>query len=172
MDACRRHSSGRTTSPGSDSEPHTDDRRKLQALDPTSHSDRAGSQRQQPSSGLDRSRRSGTGQPRDRARMTPDTTNNSETLRQIAIKATDEGATKRIDRGNSTQTGADRVGSPLERPGLSSSTRGTDSISRLNNQQHQVLPHRGLHWISEDETTVKTPHLKPDPPTPSSDPTP
>jgi hypothetical protein len=85
---CRRHFSGRTTDPGSDSKPHTDDRRKLQALDPTSHSDRAGSQRQQPSSGLDRSRRSGTGQPRDWARMTPDTTNNSETLRQIAIKAT------------------------------------------------------------------------------------
>ncbi|MDT7813667.1 MAG: hypothetical protein QOJ42_3583 [Acidobacteriaceae bacterium] len=88
MDACRRHSSGRTSDLGSDSKPHTDDRRKLQALDPTSHSDRAGSQRQQPSSGLDRSRRSGTGQSRDWARMTPDTTNNSETSRQIAIKAT------------------------------------------------------------------------------------
>jgi hypothetical protein len=37
---------------------------------------------------LHRSRRSGTGRPRDWARMTPDTTNNSETLRQIAIKAT------------------------------------------------------------------------------------
>jgi hypothetical protein len=61
--------------------------RKLQDLDPTSHSDRAGSQRQQPSSGLDHSCRSGTGQPRDWARMTPDTTNNSETLRQIAIKS-------------------------------------------------------------------------------------
>src|SRR5258705_12197023 len=50
------------------------------------------------------------------------------------------GATKRIDRGNSTQTGADRVGSALDGPGLSSRTRGTDSISRLSNQQHQDLP--------------------------------
>src|SRR5271163_89265 len=40
------------------------------------------------SSGRDRRRRSSTGQPRDWARMTPDTTNNSETLRQIAVKAT------------------------------------------------------------------------------------
>jgi hypothetical protein len=39
MDTCRRNSSGRTTGPRSDSEPHTNDRRKLQALDPTSYSD-------------------------------------------------------------------------------------------------------------------------------------
>jgi transposase len=39
-----------------------------------------------------------------------------------------------------TQTGTNRVGSTLDGPGLSSSTRGTDSISRLSNQQHQVLP--------------------------------
>jgi hypothetical protein len=44
--------------------------------------------KQQPSSGLDRSRRRGMGQPRDWAGMTPNTTNNSETSRQIAIKAT------------------------------------------------------------------------------------
>src|SRR5260370_370817 len=36
----------------------------------------------------DRGRRSGAGQPGDRARLEPYTPNNSETLRQIALKAT------------------------------------------------------------------------------------
>jgi hypothetical protein len=41
-----------------------------------------------PSPGLDLSRRSGEGQPRHWAQLEPDTPNNSETLRQITIKAT------------------------------------------------------------------------------------
>jgi hypothetical protein len=32
------------------------------------------------------------------------------------------------------------VGSALDGPELSSSTRGSDGISKLRNQQHQVLP--------------------------------
>jgi hypothetical protein len=74
--------------------------------------------------------------------------------------ARDKGATKRIDRGNSTQTGADRVGSARDGPGLSSSTRGTDRISRLATSNISSS-HRGLHRIREDERTVKTAHLKP-----------
>ena len=44
--------------------------------------------RHKPSLSLERSRRSGAGQPRHWAGLESDTPNNSETLRQIAIKAT------------------------------------------------------------------------------------
>jgi hypothetical protein len=54
LDAGWRHASGRTTSPGDNSVPEKNDRRKLQALDSTSHTDRAGSDRQRPSPSLDR----------------------------------------------------------------------------------------------------------------------
>jgi hypothetical protein len=88
LDAGWRHASGRTTSPGDSSVPHKNDRRKLQALDSTSHTDRAGSDRQRSLPGLDRGGRGGAGKPRYRARMMPTTPSNSETLRQIAIEAT------------------------------------------------------------------------------------
>jgi NADPH:quinone reductase-like Zn-dependent oxidoreductase len=56
--------------------------------------------------------------------------------------ARDKGPTKRIDRGNSTQTGADRVGSARDGPGLSSGTRGTDCISGLSTSNIKFFPPR------------------------------
>src|SRR5258705_5091288 len=79
MDTGRRYTSRRTTPPGGHSEPYPDDGRKLQTAHSAPDSDRAGSRRQRPSSGLDSGRRSGAGQPRHRPRMTSTTPNNSET---------------------------------------------------------------------------------------------
>jgi hypothetical protein len=103
----RRHASGRATHPGCHSEPRTDDRRELPTLDSTSHSDRTGSQRQRPSPSLELGRRSSEGQPRYWAQLKPDTPNNSETLRQMAIKAT--GMRQRLCWKGPFQIGLSRI---------------------------------------------------------------
>lgn len=77
-----------TTAPGGDREPDSDDRRQFQAPDAPPHTDRARSQHQQPPSCVNRGCRSGAGHSRRRPGMTQNMPNNSETSRQVTIKAT------------------------------------------------------------------------------------